>query len=509
MPFPFLPLFRRFACGLLAVGLLAAHVAQAAGSSPEPSQPAVASGPWSPLTLNKDVSADTAQRNRHELAVQRAAVGYLYALPAFLHARQRYEFVSTFARYMSERGNPYGQFLLIRTPAPLSTRDTMPNNDTLYGGSFLDLSAGPVVLSVPPMPGRYYSLTLMDAYFYPVEYIGSRTVGQQGGRYLIVGPHWQGPVPAGIDRVYRSTTPSLSVYQRIYFRSRADVPEVVQLQDQITFTPLARYLDPTAVVAAPDTAPALRVNPLQVSDPVQVLQIANRYMADNPPPEQDRSLLQYIAPLGIGPGLPLPTDEAALAVLREGAAMAGRTMTSLLLDGFPVRNGWQVPPTDLGRRSAVGGIATQAMVQLRSIGINWSEEAVYYTAYADAQGHHLNGNRSYTLTFPAGQLPPVVTDQFGFWSVTLYDRAQGRFVDNPAHKYVVRSADPLQFNADGSLTLYIQPTPPADPAQMANWLPSVAGADFMLNLRIFVGGPEVLSGAYTPPELLEAGAAQR
>ncbi|CAB1367558.1 DUF1254 domain-containing protein [Denitratisoma oestradiolicum] len=477
------------------------QAAETVGRALSSQQNVAVPGQWNPLHLHKDVSPETARAYRREFDTQLATAGYLYALPAYLHAKQRYEFLFNFTRYMGDRGNPFDQFLCVRTPASIKTTDTMPNNDTLYGAAFLDLKASPMVLSVPDIPDRYYSFTLIDAYFYPFAYIGSRTMGQKAGNYLIVGPDWQGSVPAGIREVVKAPTPSINLYQRIYFRNLDDVPNVVKLQDQIRLTPLATFLDPAARVALPDPGPILKDSPLLARDPVEVLRIANRYMAENPPPVEDRSFLDHIAPIGIGPGREIPDDPRMLEVLRAGATAADHAMTALVLDGFPVRNGWQIPPADIGRRNAPGGIATQAMVQLRSIGINHAEEATYYTAYTDGGGQPLNGRQRYTLTFRPDEIPPLLKDKFGFWSLTLYDRTNGLFVDNPRHKYLVRSADPLVFGHDGSLTLLIQPEAPADPKLAANWLPAPAEGDFMLNLRVFVGGPAVVSGRYTPPPI--------
>ncbi len=49
---------------------------------------------------------------------------------------------------------------------------------------------------------------------------------------------------------------------------------------------------------------------------------------------------------------------------------------------------------------------------------NDAAEAMYPITRTDGNGQTLNtGKHSYTLTFPAGKLPPVNA----FWSVTLYD----------------------------------------------------------------------------------------
>ncbi len=82
-----------------------------------------------------------------------------------------------------------------------------PNSDTPYSFIGADLRAEPLVLTVPPVEdGRYYSLQFIDGYTYNFAYVGSRTTGNGGGKYLLAGPGWQGERPEGVDEVIRSDT---------------------------------------------------------------------------------------------------------------------------------------------------------------------------------------------------------------------------------------------------------------------------------------------------------------
>src|SRR3546814_7173365 len=56
------------------------------------------------------------------------------------------------------------------------------------------------------------------------------------------------------------------------------------------------------------------------------------------------------------------------------------------------------------------------------------------------------------------------------WSLILYNAKQG-LAPNPIGRYALRSTDPLQYNADGSLDIYIQRDDPG-PRKAANWLPA-------------------------------------
>jgi hypothetical protein len=62
-----------------------------------------------------------------------------------------------------------------------------------------------MVVTVPVIEKkRYFSVLLMDIYTFNFAYIGSRTTGNDGGSYLIVGPGWKGTTPKGIKKVSHS-----------------------------------------------------------------------------------------------------------------------------------------------------------------------------------------------------------------------------------------------------------------------------------------------------------------
>jgi hypothetical protein len=454
------------------------------------------------MSLDATLPIDEARRILAAADTERATLGYLWTLPAFLHMRQRFSWTQAFVQVYGERaGNPFGQWFLLRQPTSPQTRDPSPNRDTLYGATFLDVGPSPYVLSVPDVPDRYWSVAMVDAWYYNFAYVGSRTTGQRAGNYLVVGPDWRGTTPPGIAQVIRAPTNSITMYQRIYFRDERDVPVVQKIQDGIRLQPLARFLDPQATAPVLDPKTVLAVDPLAAKDAVDMYRIVNPYIAANPAPATERALADQVAPVGIGPGVAVPTDDAARAVLRDGAARAQRILSAMAVAGLKVVNGWQIPPVGVARRGAVSDPAIQSLVQVRTIGLNEPEEATYYTTYTDGDGQALSGAKRYEMRFPAGATPPILADRFGFWSLTLYDRDDYLLVDNPADKYLVRSGDPLVRGADGSLTLYLQPEPPKDRRLRANWLPTPAGRDFTLNLRVYVGGPSIVDGSWAPPPI--------
>ena len=112
------------------------------------------------------------------------------------------------------------------------------NLDTLYVAGWLDLSKGPLVLRVPDMTGRYYSVQFTDpANNTNFAYVGKRTTGTEAGDYLITGPKWKGQSQGGMKQIL-SPSNSVIVIGRVFVKSDSDLPTAYQLAKQIRLTPL-------------------------------------------------------------------------------------------------------------------------------------------------------------------------------------------------------------------------------------------------------------------------------
>jgi len=127
--------------------------------------------------------------------------------------------------------------------------------------------------------------------------------------------------------------------------------------------------------------------------------------------------------------------------------------------------------------------------------VNVPQEAMYWTTSRDGAGHTLSGKHDYIMHFPPGGLPP----NNAFWSLTMGD-AQNRFVANPINRYSVSDRSGLVPNANGSVDIYIENSPP--PGHESNWLPAPAG-NFILWLRVYVPGAAILNGEYKVPPVVE------
>ena len=180
-----------------------------------------------------------------------AEEGFIYGLPIVMNYAVMNEFC------VDKNSNQYkGPFNQISNEARVFTyEDTAvvtPNSDTPYSMLWLDLRAEPMVISVPAVEKeRYYSVQMIDGNTYNYGYIGSRATGPEAGDYLVVGPDWKGETPAGIKKVFQSTTPfTLTIFRTQLFNAD-DMPNVVKVQAGYKAQPLSAFLKQPAPAAAP------------------------------------------------------------------------------------------------------------------------------------------------------------------------------------------------------------------------------------------------------------------
>jgi hypothetical protein len=113
------------------------------------------------------------------------------------------------------------------------------NHDTLLTVGWLDLSKGPLVLHVPAMNDRYYSVQFSDPFDVNFAYVGTRTTGTQAGNYLITGPGWNGQVPSGMRQI-SSPNNSVLVIGRVLVYNDSDLSTAYGLAKQIQLTLLSQ-----------------------------------------------------------------------------------------------------------------------------------------------------------------------------------------------------------------------------------------------------------------------------
>jgi len=124
-------------------------------------------------------------------------------------------------------------------PHPTASRlfTTGVNHDTLATVAVLDLRRGPLVLHVPDMAERYYSVQFTNASNNTAfAYVGTRATGNRAGAHLITGPGWTGTVPPGMGHI-SSPVASVLVIGRTLVTDDGDLPIAHQLAESMHLAP--------------------------------------------------------------------------------------------------------------------------------------------------------------------------------------------------------------------------------------------------------------------------------
>lgn len=224
---------------------------------------------------------------------------------------------------------------------------------------------------------------------------------------------------------------------------------------------------------------------------------------------EEQAIRGKLASIGVGAGKTFDFKElspehkaAVLLAMKEGEDKVKNFLAKAQKDV----NGWKIGSLFGDRDFFKGNWLLRAAGAKAGIYGNDSVEATYPMTRTDATGHTLDGSKhNYTITFPAGQLPPVNA----FWSVTMYDGKTQLLIENPIDRYLINSPmlPAMKTNTDGSVTLYIQKDSPGKELE-SNWLPA-PNDEIYLVMRLYwpkTEAPSVLpagEGSWSPPGIVQ------
>jgi hypothetical protein len=453
--------------------------------------------------------AEATDKSRPGIAQTKATAeeAYIYGFPMIAAYKALYQF--NVDKTNSQYKGPFNTIVNdAQTFTPKDTAIVTPNADTPYSMVQADLRAEPLVLCVPEIEkNRYYSVQLTDMYSFNYGYIGSRATGNGAGCYMVAGPTWSGETPAGVSKVFKSETQfGLIIYRTQLFNPK-DIDNVKKIQAGYTVQALSAFLNqPPPPPASPIDWPAFTEDAFKTDFPAY-LDFLLQFCPEVP---EEKDLRARFASIGIGPGKKFDFKnlddahkvEVGLGV-KDGYAKVEEARDRI---GKQI-NGWRVGSAFGDRAFYHGDFLLRAAAALAGIYGNDAVEAMYPMAKADSAGRPLDGSKSsYTLTFAAGQFPPVNA----FWSVTMYDGKTQLLIENPINRYLINSPmlSGMKKNSDGSLTIFIQKDSPGK-AKEPNWLPAPNGPIYMV-MRLYwpkTDPPSILppgEGTWKPPAIESA-----
>ena len=416
------------------------------------------------------------------------------------------------------------------------------NADTVYFVGIIDLTKGPMVLETPPKALG----TLDDMWWRWVIDFGAPGPDRGGGgKYLILPPGYEGPLPEGGFYVARAGTTRVLILGRMFMEDNDPRPAVDLIRKFTKIYPyepggvgtsiaeflngkarLARITSPSEMVFHEGSGKVMNTIP---PNDFSYYEMLNEVVQQEPATSLDPELMGPLAAIGIIKGKPFAPDARMRKILTEALAVANATSRSLLvkpraadwyyypglawmnplfISGYqfetPIplitREGVkQFPPTGyrtLDARSAffygITGITPAMSMRLPGIG------SQYLFATLDANKQYFDGSKTYKVTLPEG-IPEAK-----FWSFTLYDNQTRSMLDTPqgypragSQSYPSSAAEP---NADGSTTVYFGPRQP-DGVKRGNWIQTMPGKGWFVILRLYSPLEPFFTKEWRPSEI--------
>lgn len=360
-----------------------------------------------------------------------------------------------------------------------------PNLDVAYSEAWVAIDETSCALvTVPRIKDRYYTVQFLNGWGETVANINERVFPQHpDGEFAVCLKGANVTLPATTQRV-DVPVKSLRVLTRIELGATPE--EAVTLQHKIALRASGH--------------PARPIVPKTIRFDIEKLPGVEAFDSADAALDSEADINPGMAPLqastrAIAKAVKDPAQRRHIDEVIQHKAMADIAKAMPTLGDGTVKNSWALPST-IGVYGHNWLLRT--LVNLGGIWANTYEEVIYYKAFFDTQGRHLNGDNSYALHFSKEQIPTLYATYF--WSVIAVDSVHRRILPNPMKRYLLSNFSKLEYGADGSLTLYFGAQKPTD-APQSNWIPTPKGTGYSLTFRFYRPKGAVADRSYFPPAL--------
>jgi hypothetical protein len=347
-----------------------------------------------------------------------------------------------------------------------------PNNDTLYTGCMLDLRKDPVILDIPAFDSMYASL-MVTGYDHYVNVPMSVTKGDFGKPekvlfYTSRTEGFDGGKIEGVDRIVEMTGDFVSAVFRVmpHASDKARFEKIIGQMQSVKAISLSELqgkpvkpVDDVKFPSVGKTDPDVYENNF-----LEVMQFVVNHTSFDTNNEVEKGFLVAMQSLGISPGKTF--DKSNVASI-DGKRF--RAITEQIRETEFARAMDPAVTAEIGQGmfKTRGNISLETLLiqsVLGPIGLPASE--ALYPPVTTRDGQSMNAQHDYVIRMSKEELPPAKI----FWSLTLYDSANGFFISNEQKKYSVGENAGMKLNDQGGIEIYIAAQKPEGVPE-ENWLP--------------------------------------
>jgi hypothetical protein len=386
------------------------------------------------------------------------------------------------------------------------------NSDTPYGGAAADLTAGPVVVELPPGPFICLAMDHHQRWILDMGLAGPDA--GKGGKHLILPPGYKNIVPDGYN-VGRSTSFKVCIALRA-LPQKGDLKGALDAIRTVKVYPLSTAANPALFQFVDVTGKKIDSTSLRWEDNLAYWEKLHAVLDAEPVVDEFRPMYGLLAALGIEKGKPFAPDARMKGIL-EKAAKAGRDQmlvsafdssrpdrtvwkdrkwewVALASDGsdFETKTGLDLEARDRWFAQAVG---MSPKMLLRGAGAG----SLYWLGHRDTAGAFLDGGKTYKLAVPH----PVPAGLF--WSVTVHDAHTRSQIQTAQDKAALRSLVELTPEKVGKdareVELYFGPKAPD--GKEDRWIQTLPGRGWFTYFRIYGPQGPAFDGGWKPGDFEE------
>jgi hypothetical protein len=460
-------------------------------------------------------------------AIVRDELDYLHGVEAFMNSIQG---VSLYAmrKGFADVGINDGDFIYTSELMDSKSLFLTANADTVYFWGMLDLSNGPLVIEVPPMVLGIFD----DLWFNWIGDFGLAGPDKgQGGKFLLVGPEYEGILPEGGFFVQHSRMNHITMLFRAFLEDNSPDAPVARVKEKLKIYPyqagafgnsVGSYLAGKAPLikgSDPKTprfvdGSGLAMNTVPPND-FGHYEMLNAIVQMDVAEALDPEIAGQFAAIGIVKGEKFAPDARMRKILDQAVAFGNAASRTLGMGAHPAdhfryydessawwnmlfEGGYQFlnPPPLITKEGVkpfpnsgarklhsrtsmfytATGITPAMVMRLEGVG------SQYLIANLDKNGEPFDGAKTYTVLLPK-DIPAA-----RFWSFTVYDNQHRSMLQTPqrfpragSQSYPSPAA---VLNADGSTTIYFSPKQP-EGITAGNWIQTDLKKGWFTILRLY------------------------
>jgi hypothetical protein len=423
------------------------------------------------------------------------------------------------------------------------------NADTIYFLANIDLTKGPMVIETPPGALGLFD----DLWFRWVIDFGTPGPDRGlGGKYLLLPPGYDGPLPEGGYFIGRPTTTSVALLGRSFLVNNDPKPAVETIKKTLKIYPyvpgsygtsIGTFLRGKGPLAAPLAEPkpltfvegtGLPMNTIPPND-FSYYEMLDALVQEQPAEALQPEIGGQFAAIGIVKGKPFNPDARMRKILTDAIAVANASARTVSFrpresEGFAYygpQSKWlnplfvsgydfMRPPPEITKEGVkpfpytgartldartaffyvATGVTPAMIMRLPEVG------SQYLFGIFDADGDPFDGGKTYKVTLP----PNIPAAKF--WSFTVYDNQTRSMLQTPQRFPRAGSqgfpSPAAQAGADGSTVVYFGPNKP-DGVRDGNFIQTLPGKGWFVILRLYSPLEPFFDKSWKPSEIEKVG----